>query len=458
MNDPIDLERQVDVVVRELATLTAILRTQDAGSPIADAIAAVESAGRMMDCARVRVLAPLVGDALMAERLGFASPVAAVASLARISERSARARLAVASAVCEDLSITGAPLPAPHPAVGGALDSGEIGLDAASLIASELATIAGRAPVEVMEVAECAMVGLATGTTPTGECIVSTVSVDYLAGEIRQLTAAADPDGSRPREERARRRRDFRLGAADEDGLVPASGRLLPEIGVLLAGMLEAHRRSPRFVDRDAANDSLDTLALEADSRTPGQRRHDALSEILMAAASSEGSPRLDGQSVTVLVTVSAADLVDANGLDSDAIGTMSGSRFPVSRRMIERFIDAGGYRVATMHESGAVMAISSPQRCFTGMLRLGIAARDGLRCLTPGCTSPHYTLQAHHVVPDRDDGPTALDNGVLLCFWHHLIADTGPWEYRMVDGMPQVRGPGVPEWSWARKTLARAA
>ncbi len=456
MIDPIDLARQVDVVVRELATLTDLLGRESA-FPIADAITAVETAGRLMDCARVRVLGPLVGDSVLAERLGFASPVAAVASLARISERSARARLTVAAAVCEDRSISGAPLPAPHPAVGGALDAGEIGLDAASLIASELATITGRAPVDVVAVVECAMVGLATGTTPTGECVVSTVSVDYLAGEIRQLTAAADPDGARPREERARRRRDFRLGSPDEDGLVPASGRLLPEIGVLLAGMLEAHRRSPRFVDVALGDPAVDDV-LGVDPRTPGQRRHDALGEIVMAAAAAEGAPRLDGQAVTVLVTVSAADLVDANGLDSDAIGTMSGSRFPVSRRTIERFIDAGGYRVATMHESGAVMAISSPQRCFTGMLRLSIAARDGLRCLTPGCTSPHYTLQAHHVVPDRDDGPTALDNGVLLCFWHHLIADTGPWEYRMVDGMPQVRGPGVPEWTWARKTLARAA
>lgn len=457
MNERPDLARQIEVVVRELASLTEILG-QHGASPIADAIAAVESAGRLMDCARVRVLAPLTGDSLVAERLGFASPVAAVASLARISERSARARLAVAAAVCEDRSISGAPLPAPHPVVGAALDGGEIGLDAASLIASELATISGRAPAEVVEVAESAMVGLATGTTPTGECMVSTVSVDYLAGEIRQLTAAADPDGARPREERARRRRDFRLGAADEDGLVPASGRLLPEIGVLLAGMLEAHRRSPRFVDPVAANDSLDTLALEADSRTPGQRRHDALSEILLAAAASESSPRLDGQAVTVLVTVSGADLVDATGLDSDAIGTMAGSRFPVSRRTIERFIDAGGYRIGTIDESGAVMAISSPQRCFTSVQRLAMAARDGLRCLTPGCTSPHYTLQAHHVIPDRDDGPTAVANGVLLCFWHHLLVDTGPWEYRMVDGMPQVRGPGIPEWTWARRALARAA
>jgi len=301
----------------------------------------------------------------------------------------------------------------------------------------------------VIEVAEKMMVGLATGVSPTGELMVSTVSVDYLASEIRQVTATADPDGARPREERAMRRRDFRLGKPDEDGLVPASGRLLPEIGVLLAGMLEAQRRSPRFVDSEATLMSADDIAdstdsLSRDRRTPGQRRHDALAEIVAAAATADAAPRLDGLPVTTLVTVSAADLANQNGLDSDAIGTMAGSPFPISRRTIERFIDAGGYRVVTLDDNGAVTAISSPQRCFTPLQRLGMAGRDGFGCITPGCTSPHFMLQAHHVIPDRDDGPTALDNGVLICYWHHLIVDTGPWQYLMINGMPYVRGPGI--------------
>jgi hypothetical protein len=450
---------QVDAAARELNALIDLLADERTDAPIADAIAAVESLGRLVDCARVRVLAPIVGNPVLVERLGYASAIAAVASLAQISQRSAHARLQVAVAVCPDRALTGAPLAAPHPAVGEALDRGEMGLDAATLIASELAAIAARTPADVLEVAEHAMVQLATGVSSTGERMVATVSVDFLAGEIRLVASAADPDGARPREERAIRRRDFRLGTPDEDGLVPASGRLLPEIGALLAGMLEAHRRSPRFVDTNLVN--IDDVPLDVravDPRTPGQRRHDALGEIVIAAAAADGAPRLDGQAVTVLVTVSAADLANQDGLDSDAIGTMAGSPFPVSRRTVERFIDAGGYRVATVNESGAVTAMSSTQRCFTPLLRLGIAARDGHRCITPGCTSPHYMLQAHHVVPDRDDGPTAIENGVLICYWHHLMVDTGPWEYRMIDGMPQVRGPGVPEWTPARRPVARAA
>jgi Domain of unknown function (DUF222) len=385
------ITHQVDVVARELSVLIDLFRGDHAlaaaaAGAVADAIAAVESAGRLMDCARVRVLAPLINSPALVEQLGHASPGAAVAAVACISERSARTRLTIAEAVCEDTTLSGAVMAAARPKVGDALDAGQLGLDAASLIATELASIAGRAPVDVLDIAESVMVGLATGVSANGRPIAATVSVDFLTGEVRQVTAAADPDGVRPREERATRRREFRLGAVDEDGLVHASGRLLPEIGVLLAGMLEAHRRSPRFVAAEAGLISADELALAPDSRvadsrvadmrTPGQRRHDALGEILLAAAAAEGAPRLDGQAVTVLVTVTAADLANAGGLDSDAIGVMAGSPFPVSRRTIERFIDAGGYRVVTSDEGGAVTAISSSQRCFTPIQRLGMVAR----------------------------------------------------------------------------------
>jgi len=477
MAPPPTVATQVDAVARELTALIALL----GGAPgsacsasglldgvnaesLVDAIVLVESAGRLVDCARVRVLAPLVSDPVLAVRLGYASPIPAVASIARISERSARARLKVAAAVNPERSLTGAALPAPHPVVSDALNAGTLGLDAAALIANELAPIAGRATTDVMRATESAMVGLATGIDACSRPIITTVSVDYLAGELRQLAAAADPDGARPREERATRRRDFRLSAPDEDGLMPATGRLLPEIGSLLIGLLEAHRRSPRFVD--AGFDGVDAeggaepddSCLGSDPRTPGQRRHDALGEIILAAAAADDAPRLDGQAVTVLVTVTAADLARPDSLDGDPIGTMSGSPFPASRRNIERFIDAGGYRVATVDERGSVTAISSPQRCFTPMQRLAIVARDGLGCSAPGCTNPHYTLQAHHVIADRDNGPTSIDNGILLCYWHHQIVDTGPWHYRMINGLRHARGPGIREWTLTRRSVARAA
>lgn len=160
---------------------------------------------------------------------------------------------------------------------------------------------------------------------------------------------------------------------------------------------------------------------------------------------------------MTVVVSVDLRDLV-ADGLDGDGIGTMAGSRFPLSRAQVRRLIDGSGFRLAGIDAEGAVVGISSVQRCFTATQRLAIAARDGLRCATPGCTSPHYMLQVHHVTAARHGGPTHTINGILLCYWHHRRVDDGPWEYRMVSGRPEVRGPGILEWMPLRGPLPRAA
>ena len=450
------VQAAVDRVSAELHTLVALLTSSPPhASAIADTIVAVEGAGRLMDAARIVVAAPLARDNVAAERLGFAGSVAAVSTLAQTSERTARTRLSLADGITPDLSVSGAPLPPAHVAVAEALLTGRLGVEAATLISRELDSVAPRVPAEPRAVAETMMVNLACGFDPTGQQQLPPVSIDYLSAEIRTIGAAVDPDGALPREERAAHGRSVRVGKQDDDGLFPVRARLVPEIKDLLVGLIEAHRRSPRFID---ANDPDEIYSDPFDTRTPDQRRHDALAEILIAAAAVEGAPQLNGQPVTVLVTVRQNDLNDPDGLTSDPIGTMAGSEFPVSREQVDRFIDAGGFRTVTLTPQGAIVGISSPQRCFTPSQTMTIAARDGYRCSAPGCTSPHTALQVHHVIAHRDGGATTTGNGILLCYWHHRRVDDGPWEYRMVDGLPEVRGPGIPQFRRVRPDAARAA
>ena len=435
------------------------------GADAVTAITAAEQLGRLADALRVQAAGLIAHDPLAAERLGFTSARDAVASLARVTQRTAQARVRIAAGITENRAITGAPIPAAYPLIAEALRCGELGVDAAELLTRELDGVRGRVTPQALGAAEALVVERAVGDSASG-APVSTISVDALSIEVRQVTATIDPDGARPREERAVRRRSFRIGTQDADGLIPVSGRLLPEVGGLLSSMIEAHRRSPRFRDvvLEASTDSLDDGdggslddAAHHDSRLPDQRRHDALAEIIGAASSTADAPQLDGQPVTVVVTVALADLA-SDGRDGDAIGTMAGSQFPVSRAQVLRFIDANGYRLVGITDTGAVAGISSVQRCFTPAQRLAIAARDGMRCATPGCTSPHYMLQAHHVTAARHGGPTHTINGILLCYWHHRRVDDGPWEYLMIKGRPYVRGPGLFEWTPLRGTAARAA
>ena len=436
----------------ELEALVEVLREQTSRDAAAT-VHSVEAVGRLMDAARVLAAAPLAGDPASAERLGFASPVAAVATLAQISERSARTRLALAEAVSTGRSLTGTPVPPRHPEVSAALTSGRLGLEAAALITRELDRSAPRVAPDASAVAEEMMVNLACGLDPTGEHALAPISVDYLTNDVRTLGAAIDPDGARPREQRAAQNRGVWVGAPNDDGLMPIGGALDPVLGNLLLRLLEAWRRSPRFVD----NAELEAPTGE-DSRTPAQRRHDAFGEVLIAAAAAESTPQLNGHPVTVLVTVSSEDLNRPDARDTDPIGSLAGSPFPLSRGEVDRLIDANGFRTVSLTAEGAVAGISSPERCFTANQTLSIAARDGYRCSTPGCTTPHTALQVHHVIPWREGGPTSTSNGILLCYWHHRRVDDGPWEYRMVRGVPEVRGPGIPEWRRRHPALARAA
>ncbi|MDO7882806.1 HNH endonuclease signature motif containing protein [Salinibacterium soli] len=421
-----------------IAAVRHVAAGLDALSPV-DAVVAVESLGRVVDAARVAAAGRV--SAGESERLGFASPIAAVATLSRVSEKTARSRLRIAAATREDRSLTGAELPAALPVVAAALP--EIGLDAAEVIVRELDAVRPHLDPALVSSAERVMVNLASGLDATGVERVMPESVTSLAGQFSLIASAIDPDGARPREERARRRRSFRLGMPDVDGLVPVGGLLMPEVGSLLLGLMEAHRRSPRFTAEPELAHHEPT-----DSRTPAQRRHDALADIIVAAARAEGAPSLDGMPVSVIVTVAAADLADEDGLAGDPIGVLAGSPVPVSRSAVERFIDNCGLRLVRLAADGSVAGMSALQRCFGGGHRLQIAARDGARCASPGCTSPHYALQVHHVIPWREGGPTHIDNGILLCYWHHQRVDDGPWEWRMVNGLPEVRGPGIPEWT----------
>ena len=56
------------------------------------------------------------------------------------------------------------------------------------------------------------------------------------------------------------------------------------------------------------------------------------------------------------------------------------------------------------------------------GHLRRAVITRDR-HCAFPGCTQPPPACQVHHLRPRADGGPTRLDNLLLLCAFHHLIA-----------------------------------
>jgi hypothetical protein len=62
--------------------------------------------------------------------------------------------------------------------------------------------------------------------------------------------------------------------------------------------------------------------------------------------------------------------------------------------------------------------------------------ARD-LGCSFPGCDAPPFWCEAHHAPDHLISGRTSVDEGTLVCGFHHREHARLGWACVMVDGVP---------------------
>lgn len=324
-------------------------------------------------------------------------------------------------------ALDGTPLPAEHPLVAAALAEGAIGTDAAAVITGCLAQCADRASLDDRDAAERHLVEVAR-----------TEPADIVAVHARLWRDALDPDGAEPRDEQLRARREFRIGR-DVDGMTPFSGWADPRNAALLrAAVAErtAPSRMPRFVDPD---DPLVDCEGEApvDHRTREQRSFDALFGLLEAgvrADSADSGPL--HSTATVNVVVSLADLRDGVG-----VGYLDDIAEPVSAATANEIACDAGIRLHVVGDGGEPLWLGLRERYFTAPQRRTLGVRDG-GCVWPQCGAPPSWCHAHHVTPYSEGGATDVDNGVLLCAYHHHLLHRGEYRLRMTRGRPELQAP----------------
>jgi hypothetical protein len=450
--------------------------------------ARIEELGRIVDAARVRSAADIAARVTANPDLfaahGYRSAVDAIAARTGVSERTAKTRITTGAGIAATLSLSGAVVEPRYPVLADAVSSGTIGTEAAGVLVRELDAVAARVDPVNLDTAEAGLVALAAATDTTPP-----TPVDLVRMQAKAFVAVIDPDGARPREERMIRRRSFTIGREDEDGLVPIRGRLTLDVGTQLKRCLDSMVRSVSFRDASASSDGwarpegdggsdrpatlasgdsksgttdthTDTDASEtdtpdtdiSDTRTREQKLHDAFASLVGAASRVVDAPELAGASPAVLVTVTQDTLDGGRG-----VGFLDGTDTPISVGRVERYMDAGGFQTVSMDARGRVLSLSSVQRCFTPSQRRAITARDG-GCIIPGCRIPAGLCEIHHVIAHRHGGKTIVDNGVLLCWWHHHTIDTGPWRIDMPHGTPHIHGPGYRQWTPTTKSRVRPA
>ncbi|WP_166793230.1 HNH endonuclease signature motif containing protein [Cryobacterium lactosi] len=472
----------------------------------------VERTGRPVDAARVSTATVVgyrsrsgLGRDSMAWRLGATHSNDLLIRLTGASVPEMKRRVLLGEKVAPRV-LGGAVLEPVFPFVAAALAAGELGIDAAENIVTGLSDykVHGRFDADQADVdaGEAGLVESATGsvfgrtagpadtTTDTGTDRDTNTDADtgtdrgsnaggvcsgpvarlgdsagftFPADRIRDMTltwqAALNPDGAAPTEAVLEAKSTLSFGRLTR-GLHPLRGGVTPELkGIIhtLFDSFQSARTAPAFPSaeeqqRIEAGELVPGEIL--DERTGGEKRADILRGILVQVAQDPRTPTMGGMPPTVMVHVSATDLLAGIG-----VGWIDGIDGPISMTTINQMIDNGGFRPIFFGGTGAVLALGNKARCFTPMQRKAITARDG-GCIIPGCTCPPQWTEVHHVIPWQHGGPTNVTNGVLLCWRHHHgITNTDGWKIRMVLGMPEVKAPHWidPTDTWRKPPQHRA-
>jgi len=156
------------------------------------------------------------------------------------------------------------------------------------------------------------------------------------------------------------------------------------------------------------------------DPRPPGRRRADAFGQIIRSYLSGSGRPTSGG--VLPHVTLIRPGRRGEESVDSLGFGG------PVSAATADLIACDSTLTSVIVDHTGVPLDVGRSERLFTPAIRKALGVRDG-GCAHPGCGRPVSWCDAHHIEPWSSGGITSLDNGVLLCRYHHGLIHHGGWQ-----------------------------
>jgi 5-methylcytosine-specific restriction protein A len=157
----------------------------------------------------------------------------------------------------------------------------------------------------------------------------------------------------------------------------------------------------------------------------PEQLAADALAELALHRLGCQDDA--SGPKSTIVIQVTEEALAAGTGM-----ARCHGYSAPISVELLPQIAVDAQRMTAVMGSEGLPLYLGRAQRLFTPAQRLAIALRDG-GCAR--CGAPVARCHVHHIKWWSDDGPTDIDNGVLLCSGcHHRLHDFG-WEIDVIAG-----------------------
>ncbi|GAT73686.1 HNH endonuclease domain protein [Microbacterium sp. HM58-2] len=477
MNSPAALIDQVASGLRELLCGDTLAGLSDADR--AALLVGLGEVSRLVDAATVEAVA--TADVEFGHRFGCRGMNELLRRATMVDAPTAARIIRAADAVAREVSlVSGERMPARWPALREALLDGAVGVAGLLAAVGPLERARDRITLEERLWADANLAAFARGEelpdagieddAPGGDDASRggpRASAEDLKMFASALAVGLDPDGAEPSDLEAQSRRFFTVGRL-RNGVHPVRGNLTPEVAAAWQLIADAYNNpkvggapapgvrfepapdddgtDPDGYGADGGDGELDGEGEDRfnidprnliDSRTPGQKRHDALAAALGIAARHDDMPTLGGAAPTLVVHVDAKDLATGTGW-----ATIPGAETPVPLSVAAHTACTGAVQ-RVLFDEGRIVGITTTDRVFTVHQRRAIVARDKER-LIPGCHVPAAWCEIHHVTEHARGGPTHTDNGVPLCWWHHRSLDRSGWEIRMNGGVPQIQGP---EW-----------
>lgn len=365
----------------------------------------IEAQSRRMNRVDHSLITEVDSRGLAAAR-GCASTAALLRSVLRISPGQARRRVHAAADLGSRRSLSGEFLPPIFPAIAQAIAEGAISDQHAHVITKTIDALPAAVQADYDTAVEQTLVKQARTLDP--------IQLAHLAHGVADRL---DPDGTLNTEADHARRRGLTL-ARRPDGSAHIEGELTSACTEALLSVLDATARPTPAADG------------ARDPRSPAQRRHDGLLDALLLTLRSGQLPHTGGVATTIVLTMTVEQLQSRTGLVSTGHGSLISIEQALTLATDTRLIPV------IFGTCKNVTAYGSTQRIFTEGQRLAMIARDQ-GCSFPACDTPPLWCQAHHITDYALGGPTTIDNGTLLCGYHHREHEKMGWTCHITDGHP---------------------
>jgi Domain of unknown function (DUF222) len=163
--------------------------------------------------------------------------------------------------------------------------------------------------------------------------------------------------------------------------------------------------------------------AIQRDTRTPAQRNHDALHTAARALLASGQLGQHNGLPASIIVTTTLPELEAGAGKALTGGGTLLPMRDVIA-------MARHAHHYLAIFDHGKAIGLYHTKRLASPGQRLVLHAKDR-GCSHPGCDTPGYLCEVHHVTDYATCRTTDINNLTLACGAHHRLVQPGGWTTR---------------------------